>query len=89
MQKTSPVVCHPGLQDQLAATIRQAGYEVVRLVSGAGHDAVAIAPVAPVAMLFVRCFEGISHNPREDVALQDIAAGLAVAENFIRQLLES
>jgi allantoate deiminase len=88
VQETRPVTCDPVLTELLAAAIQQAGYAVVRLVSGAGHDAVPISQVAPAAMLFVRCFEGISHNPLEDVALNDMAAGLQVAEIFIWRLLE-
>ncbi len=40
--------------------------KLVELVSGAGHDAVPVSEVSPVAMLFVRCFKGISHNPLEE-----------------------
>ena len=39
----------------------------VRLPSGAGHDAVALAALTPVAMLFVRCLGGVSHHPDESV----------------------
>jgi allantoate deiminase len=46
------------------------------LPSGAGHDAVALAALAPVAMLFVRCAGGISHHPDESVTQED--AGEAV-----------
>ena len=88
VQESRPVCCDPVLTDLLAGAIREAGYDLVRLVSGAGHDAVPIAQVAPAAMLFVRCFEGISHNPLEDVAAADIAASLRVADNFIRLLIE-
>ena len=63
-------------------------YEVIKLVSGAGHDAVAVAPVAPVAMLFVRCFKGISHNPLENVELKDLAAAVQVSTAFIHSLIQ-
>jgi acetylornithine deacetylase/succinyl-diaminopimelate desuccinylase-like protein len=72
----------------LTKAVQQAGYEVINLVSGAGHDAVAIAPVAPVAMLFVRCFKGISHNPLENVELKDIAAAVEVSAAFIHSLIQ-
>ncbi len=65
-----------------------AGYESLQLISGAGHDAVAISAVSPVCMLFVRCFKGISHNPLEAVEKNDLAAALAVAESFIFKLAE-
>jgi allantoate deiminase len=88
VQQTGPVRCDPALTEILSQAIRQSGQEVLGLVSGAGHDAVAIASVAPVAMLFVSCREGISHHPGEEVSLPDIAASLQVAENFIWQCVE-
>ena len=59
------------------------------MVSGAGHDAVTISQVAPVAMLFVKCFKGISHNPLENVETDDIKVVLGVGDNFIRRLIRS
>jgi allantoate deiminase len=58
----------------------------VELVSGAGHDAVPLSAITPVAMIFVRCFEGISHHPLENVELKDIAASIEVADRFIGAL---
>ena len=61
------------------------------LWSRAGHDAMAIAAVTEIGMLFVRCFDGISHHPGEDVREIDVARGidafeaavLAVAESYV------
>jgi allantoate deiminase len=83
IQSSSPVSCDGHLKDILARAIKNAGYEVLELVSGAGHDAVPVSAVAPVSMLFVRCYKGISHHPLEDVEPSDLAAALAVAEDFI------
>ena len=89
VQETAPVITDATLNGLMAKAIAQAGCEVTELVSGAGHDAVAIAPVAPVCMLFVRCYKGISHNPQEDVELKDIAAALEVSGNFIQHLIQN
>lgn len=48
------------------------------IVSGAGHDAVYMARVAPAAMIFVPCEDGISHNEIENATPQDLAAGCTV-----------
>jgi hydantoinase/carbamoylase family amidase len=88
VQESNPVTCDATLNHLLAQSVQQAGYEVITLVSGAGHDAVAIAPVSPVAMLFVRCFKGISHNPLENVELKDIAAAIVVTAAFIHSLIQ-
>lgn len=88
VQESKPVNCDANMNRLLAAAIRQSGYEVINLVSGAGHDAVAIAPVSPVSMLFVRCYKGISHNPLENVELKDIAAAVDVSAAFIHSLIQ-
>ena len=56
---------------QLEEAVAEAGVPVRRLASGAGHDAVAMAALCPVAMLFVRCLGGISHNPAESITIED------------------
>jgi hydantoinase/carbamoylase family amidase len=88
VQESSPVTCNAALNYLLGQSIQQSGYEVIKLISGAGHDAVAIAPVAPVAMLFVRCYKGISHNPLENVEPKDIAAAIEVSAGFINSVIQ-
>ena len=63
------VPCAVALQDRLAASIeRVTGAKARRLPSGAGHDAMVLAEVTSVGMLFVRCGAGgVSHNPAEIV----------------------
>ena len=53
----------------------QAGYAHMDIVSGAGHDACYVSRVAPTAMIFVPCKDGISHNEIEDADKADIGAG--------------
>lgn len=88
IQQTKPVTCDVELNKLLAQSIKETGYELVELVSGAGHDAVPVSTVSPVAMLFVRCFKGISHNPLENVELKDLVAAIKVSDNFIQQLIK-
>lgn len=70
------VTCDAALVERLAAAVDRAGIMPRLLPSGAGHDAVALAALCPVAMLFVRCAGGISHNPAETISAED--ADLAV-----------
>ena len=86
IQGMPAVQCDPGLVMLQKKAVIEGSCEVVELVSGAGHDAVPISQVAPVSMLFVRCFKGISHNPLEDVELDDIASAAEVTDHFIQQL---
>jgi N-carbamoyl-L-amino-acid hydrolase len=59
------------------------GYPHMDIVSGAGHDAVYMARVAPTAMIFVPCVDGISHNEIEDAKPEDLAMGCAVLLNAV------
>jgi len=88
IQKHKPVKCDTALSHLLAQSVRAAGYNLKELTSGAGHDAVTVATVAPVCMLFVRCYKGISHHPSENVEVSDIAAAIQVSDHFIHRLTE-
>jgi N-carbamoyl-L-amino-acid hydrolase len=48
------------------------------MVSGAGHDAIYLARVAPTSMVFVPCKDGISHNEIEDARPEHLEAGANV-----------
>jgi beta-ureidopropionase / N-carbamoyl-L-amino-acid hydrolase len=54
------------------------GYSHRDIVSGAGHDAIFLARIAPTAMIFVPCEGGISHNEHESATPSDLAAGCNV-----------
>ena len=82
--EASSVPCAPRLQDGLAQAIEAAGWPVRHLPSGAGHDAMAIAAIADVAMLFVRCGNGgISHHPDETMTVDDAAVAAQVFSTFV------
>ena len=87
--QTKPVPCDHQLNHLLQQAITSASHETIQLVSGAGHDAIAISEVSPVAMLFVRCFKGISHNPMEEVEIKDINAAITVADNFLNLFISN
>jgi allantoate deiminase len=87
IQGSKPVLCDANLQNLLSKSIEKSGYEVIKLVSGAGHDAVPISEVSPVSMLFVRCYKGISHNPLENMEIDDIAAAIKVSDGFLELLV--
>jgi len=79
--------CDAGLQERLARSIAAQGLAVRRLPSGAGHDAMEIAHIAPIAMLFVRCGNGgISHNPLETMSAEDAEIATGVLLHFLERL---
>lgn len=57
------------------------------LYSGAGHDVQIMASRAPAAMLFIRCKDGVSHNPAESIRYEDAARAVAVMRDFLRSFL--
>ena len=81
--------CAPWLQQQIGEAIAADGHRVLHLPSGAGHDAMAMVALTDVAMLFLRCRAGISHNPAEAISAQDTATGARVLQRFITQFRPS
>lgn len=76
--------CDPRLVEALSAAVAGEGCDALRLHSGAGHDAMAMAAIAPVGMLFVRCRGGISHHPDESITAEDADAVARVLRRFLR-----
>jgi len=77
--------CAPWLMQQLAAATQRAGLPAFELPSGAGHDAMAIARMTDVAMLFTRCGNGgISHNPLETMTADDAEVSAQILLDFLR-----
>lgn len=68
----------PALVDAVQSSAEKRNYSHRRIVTGAGHDAVYIATVAPTAMIFVPCKDGISHNELEDAKPEHLEAGANV-----------
>ena len=75
--------CDPGMMRELSDALARQGHRVFTLPSGAGHDAMAMARLCPVAMLFLRCKAGISHNPAEAITVEDAQAAIEVMLDFI------
>ena len=83
--EAAATVCAPWLQAQLANAIAACNLPIFHLPSGAGHDAMAIAALCPVAMLFTRCQGGISHTPAESITEADAAIAVNVLVEFLRR----
>ncbi|MBV9518244.1 MAG: allantoate amidohydrolase [Hyphomicrobiales bacterium] len=75
--------CDPGLMRELSDALARQGHRVFTLPSGAGHDAMAMARLCPVAMLFIRCKGGVSHNPAEAITVEDAQAAIEVMLDFL------
>ncbi|MGC4193183.1 MAG: allantoate amidohydrolase [Thermomicrobiales bacterium] len=89
VQGYSTVTCDPDLMSRLLDAIADEGIEPLQLPSGAGHDAVPLSTIVPVSMLFVRCKDGISHNPAESIVTEDVAVAIRVLDRFVNGIAVS
>ena len=77
----------PPLVAMLARAVASTGTPELLMTSGAGHDAMVLAPHMPAAMLFIRSPHGVSHHPDESVDEGDVAAALAAGRSFLDHLM--
>lgn len=73
-----PCPFHPECVSQVREAAAMLGYATMDVVSGAGHDAIYAARVAPAGMIFVPCKDGVSHNEIEDARPEHLEAGANV-----------
>lgn len=71
------------LSELLRDAAKSAGYQAKTMISGAGHDARVVAARLPIAMLFLRSPNGLSHHPDENVRAEDVEAALATSLAFV------
>ncbi|MFI5012727.1 MAG: allantoate amidohydrolase [Hyphomicrobiales bacterium] len=83
LHEAPATACDAALIEALSEALSRQGHRVFTLPSGAGHDAMAMASLCPVAMLFLRCKGGISHNPSEAVTVEDADAAIEVMLDFL------
>lgn len=74
----APTPFHPDCVGAVRNATEKLGYSVMDVVSGAGHDAIYAARLAPAGMIFVPCKDGISHNEIEDAKPGHLEAGCNV-----------
>jgi allantoate deiminase len=86
VQSGDAIVCDPALTAKLARAVKENQAQVPHLASGAGHDGVILSRLTPIAMLFVRCREGLSHHPDEHVEPEDIKLALRALVTFIKDM---
>ena len=81
----APCPFEKGCIDAVESGAKALGYSYMNTVSGAGHDAVYMARLAPAGMIFVPCKDGISHNEIEDAKPEHLEAGCNV---LLRAMLD-
>ena len=86
LARFEPVTFDSRMVDLVASTAAKHGHSVLRMPSGAGHDAQMLARVCPTAMIFAQSHLGISHNPAEYTSDGDLEAGANVLLSMMVQL---
>lgn len=85
-QDNRAVTCSAPLTGLLEESVRAVQRRSLQLVSGAGHDAVVMSALTPVAMLFVRCRDGLSHHPDEYASPADLDVAVRVMVDFLERV---
>jgi allantoate deiminase len=85
-QEVPATVLDARVTDAAREAIAACGLEVLELSSGAGHDAMMMAKLCPSGMIFLRCKDGISHNPAESITVEDADLGVRALLEAVRGL---
>lgn len=85
----TPAVMNPQLVRLLSDICEHNHIKYQQMPSGAGHDSMHWANYAPTGMIFIPCQDGISHNPAETAAIEDIVTGTTILEKAVRKLASS
>ena len=88
LARFEPVVFHPQVVDVVERISALHSPSVIRMPSGAGHDAQMLARVCPSAMIFVPSVEGISHNPAEFTDPEDLVMGTNILLQVLIELAQ-
>lgn len=88
LARFEPVPFDPAMVDRVETSARALGHSVMRMPSGAGHDAQMLARVCPTSMIFVPSAGGISHNIHEYTSPDDVEAGANVLLQLLLALSE-
>jgi len=86
VQDNDATPCDSELTNQLIDSLSAITASRRSLTSGAGHDGVAVSKICPIAMLFIRCHDGLSHHPNEHASPEDIGTGITVLTHFLKSL---
>jgi N-carbamoyl-L-amino-acid hydrolase len=88
LARFEPVVFDGAIVEAIERSAQALSLSCRRMTSGAGHDAQMMARICPTAMIFVPSVGGISHNPAEHTAPEDLIAGANVLLHTLSELAE-
>ena len=86
LSRARPTACSPEVMNAIESAAGRLGYASMRLPSGAGHDAVYMAPTGPIGMVFIPCLGGRSHCPEEWIEPAQLLDGTRVLYDTVLEL---
>jgi allantoate deiminase len=86
VQENDATPCDPALTQTLIESLTAVTGSQLAIPSGAGHDGVIVSKIGPIAMLFIRCRDGLSHHPDEYASREDIGTGIGILTHFLKSL---
>jgi len=84
VQDNPAIPCDPTLTKKLLQSLTVITGSSALIPSGAGHDGVILSKICPIAMLFIRCRDGLSHHPDEYASPEDIGCGIEILTHFLK-----
>jgi allantoate deiminase len=88
LHRIPPVSSSPVIMEMIQQSCHEANLATLSIFSGAGHDAMILADITDVGMIFVKSKDGISHNPKEWTDQEDLAYGAEVLFHTIQKLAD-
>jgi len=82
-------IFNKSIKNTIKDVSKKLNYSIKEIISGAGHDAVNINTIAPTAMIFIPCIDGISHNEIENVYKEDVTKGAQVLLHSMIELADN
>lgn len=86
ISKDVPIILDEKLKNTLKQTADEMGIAAMIMNSGAGHDAMKFADIAPTGMVFIPCKEGVSHNKDESIKFEDVVMGSKIIFEQLKKL---
>jgi allantoate deiminase/N-carbamoyl-L-amino-acid hydrolase len=86
--KSDPRYCADWIKEIIHAECQKLELDEIELMSGPFHDALALSYACDYGMIFVRCKDGISHNPLEYSSYEDLAIGANVLLGTVTEVLK-
>ena len=89
ISKDIPIILDENLKNSLKETADSLGINAMVMNSGAGHDAMKFADIAPTGMVFIPCKEGVSHNKEESINFADVVVGSKIIFEQLKKIAKS